>query len=76
MITNIRQYIITREQAARFREAIDDLNAEEAVRSDTHPRLLQAEREAMESQLADLQAELEQYEGTKLTQHQFIERSG
>src|SRR4029077_12751629 len=34
-------------------------------RDDVHPRILQAEREAMESQLADLQAELAEYDRLK-----------
>ncbi len=32
--------------------------AKDGARLDVHPRLLQAEREAMESQLADLEANL------------------
>lgn len=61
MITNERQYKISRSEADRFRKAIGDL-AKAPARSDIHPRLLQAEREAMESQLADLQAEIAEYE--------------
>jgi len=64
MITNERQYKITRTEADRFRAAINGL-ANGATRSDVHPRLLQAEREAMESQLADLQAEIVEYERLK-----------
>lgn len=65
MITNERQYRITRSEADRFRKAIINFSADQAARSDVHPRLLQAEREAMESQLADLQAELVEYERLK-----------
>ncbi len=65
MITNERQYRITRSEADRFRRAITDFSIGQAARSDVHPRLLQAEREAMESQLADLQAELVEYERLK-----------
>jgi transcriptional regulator with XRE-family HTH domain/Zn-dependent peptidase ImmA (M78 family) len=61
MITNKRQYKITRSAADKFRKALNDLAAS-PVRSDVHPRLLRAEREAMESQLADLQAELTEYD--------------
>ena len=68
MITNEQQYQITLNEAARFRKAIDDLAAEQAARGDTHPRLLRAEREAMESQLADLQAEIAEYEKLQATQ--------
>lgn len=64
MITNERQYKITRSEADRFRKAISDLT-ESPARRDVHPRPLQAEREAMESQLADLQAELAAYDRLK-----------
>jgi transcriptional regulator with XRE-family HTH domain len=65
MITNERQYKITRSEADRFRKAIGQLTSSQATRTDVHPRLLQAEREAMESQLADLEAELAEYERLK-----------
>ncbi len=65
MITNERQYRITRSEADRFRKAITAFSVGQAARSDVHPRLLQAQREAMESQLADLQAELVEYERLK-----------
>jgi transcriptional regulator with XRE-family HTH domain/Zn-dependent peptidase ImmA (M78 family) len=64
MITNERQYKITRSEADRFRKAISALT-EGPPRADVHPRLLRAEREAMESQLADLQAELAEYDRLK-----------
>lgn len=64
MITNERQYKITRSEADRFRKAIGEF-AKGPARADVHPRLLQAEREAMESQLADLQAELLEYDRLK-----------
>jgi hypothetical protein len=57
MITNERQYKITRSEAERFRKAIGEL-AKNPTPTNVHPRLLQAEREAMESQLADLLGEL------------------
>ena len=62
MISNERQYRITRNKARGFARAIEEFEAGARERSDTHPRLLRAEREAMESQLADLHAELEEYE--------------
>lgn len=61
MITNERQYKITRSEADRFRKAIGDL-AKAPPRDSVHPRLAEAEREAMESQLEDLQAELSEYD--------------
>ena len=66
MITNERQYKITRSEAERFRKAIAELT-ESSTRADVHPRLLQAEREAMESQLDDLEAELLEYDRLKST---------
>lgn len=65
MITNERQYKITRSEADRFRRAIGELVSGQMVREGVHPRLLQAERDAMESQLADLQAELAEYDRLK-----------
>ena len=62
MITNERQYKITRNKAKSFVSAIEEFDAKAYERSDVHPRLLQAEREALESQLADLNEELEEYE--------------
>ena len=65
MITNERQYRITRKKADQFRKAIDRLASSQSNRSDIHPRLIQAEREAIESQLSDLVAELTEYERLK-----------
>ncbi|MBZ9701771.1 MULTISPECIES: helix-turn-helix domain-containing protein [unclassified Mesorhizobium] len=64
MISNERQYKITRSEVDRFRKAIGELT-NGPVRDDVHPRLQQAEREAMESQLADLQAEIAEYDRLK-----------
>lgn len=61
MITNERQYRITRKRAHDFADAIKEFDAGSNNRTDVHPRLVQAEREAMESQLADLREELEEY---------------
>ncbi len=65
MITNERQYRITRKKALEFAKAIEGFDAGTDERADVHPRLLQAELEAMESQLADLRAELDEYEQLK-----------
>jgi DNA repair exonuclease SbcCD ATPase subunit len=62
MITNEDQYKITRIEADRFRAAINGLANGRPEISDVHPRLLQAEREAMESKLADLEAEMKRFE--------------
>lgn len=65
MITNERQYKITRSEAERFRRAIAAMVADTSEREDVHPRLIQAEREALESQLQDLEAELNEYDRLK-----------
>lgn len=65
MITNERQYKITRTEAEKFRQAIAEMNASSGAREGVHPRLVQAEREALESQLDDLERELTQYEQLK-----------
>ena len=65
MITNEKQYRITRNKAKGFAEAIKEFDAAVQERLGVHPRLVQAELEAMESQLADLRDELEEYERLK-----------
>ena len=65
MITNERQYKITRKKAADFARVIKEFNENSLERSDVHPRLLRAELEAMESQLKDLRDEIDQYEQLK-----------
>jgi len=62
MISNERQYRITKAEAERFRHALTAFDATGEVRAGVHPRLVQAEREALESQLGDLLAELAEYE--------------
>lgn len=66
MITNERQYRITRKKAADFTRAIEEFDARLQEGTNVHPRLLRAELEAIEGQLVDLREELEQYE--QLTQ--------
>jgi transcriptional regulator with XRE-family HTH domain len=59
MIKNERQYRITKSQADKFADAIR--RVEEAP-SSANPLVLKASREALESQLADLHSEIEEYE--------------
>lgn len=63
MITNERQYRITRAQAARFEAALAADPATPRQRTDL--RLVTAEREALASQLLDLREELEEYDRWK-----------
>ena len=59
MITNERQYQISKAQVAKFRAAID---APDAYIKTLHPRAQKALREAARSQLDDLLAEVADYE--------------
>ena len=61
MIKNEKQYRITKAQARRFEEALAELARQERPSSIT-PRLWQAQRDAAESQLQELQEQIDAYE--------------
>ena len=60
MITNERQYAITKAQVERFKQALADAGQQGA--KPLHPRAAKAMREGLESQLRDLEEELSDYE--------------
>jgi HTH-type transcriptional regulator / antitoxin HigA len=60
MITNQRQYLITQNQAERFRQA---LTAPDAM--GRHPKAVKAMRAGLRSQLDDLEAELTEYDALR-----------
>ncbi len=60
MITNERQYAITKAQAAKFREALD---AEPP--KGLHPKALKAMRDGTKSQLDELEDQLAEYEALR-----------
>lgn len=62
MITNERQYRITRAEAERFAAALAQPDEKLAH---LHPRIRQAMREGAESQLEELQADLAEYEALR-----------
>lgn len=62
MISNERQYRITKAEADRFRQTLAALDAQSVSRRDTHPILIKAERDALASQLEDLEVEILEYE--------------
>ena len=62
MIKNERQYLITKAQADRFTEALRKLDAGAADQSERHPPLLAVQKEALQSQLSDLEADIREYE--------------
>jgi ribosome-binding protein aMBF1 (putative translation factor) len=61
MIKNEKQYRITKAQGRRFEEALAELARQERP-SNITPRLWQAQRAAAESQLQELQGQLDAYE--------------
>ena len=65
MIRNERQYRITKAQAKRFSEALRRLDAGAADQSELHPRLLTVQKEALQSQLTDLESGIREYEMLK-----------
>ena len=70
MIKNERQYQVTTAQARRLQEALDQLEGA-GTPPDLHPRLVAAEKEAVASQLADLQEELAEYESLRGSRESF-----
>ena len=62
MIKNERQYRITKAQAARFARTLESLERDPTEAPGVHPRIAQAQRDALRSQLADLNQELREYE--------------
>jgi ribosome-binding protein aMBF1 (putative translation factor) len=64
MIKNERQYRITQARAEEFRRAIAKSEQEEASRK-LHPKLRQAQADALRSQLETLERELREYEDLK-----------
>lgn len=63
MIKNERQYKITKAQAARFSDALDNLQHQ--PNPELHPMIAQAQEDALRSQLADLENELREYDSLK-----------
>jgi HTH-type transcriptional regulator/antitoxin HigA len=65
MITNDRQYKITKLQIENFQTALDSFSVVTADAGNTHPKILQAHKSAIESQLNDLLGEVSEYEDLK-----------
>lgn len=62
MIKNERQYRVAKAQAAKFEEALEVMQTGSRKDRTTHPRLLKAQKDALESQLDSLRRELAEYE--------------
>ena len=65
MIKNERQYRITRTQSERFARTLDGLRNRPEGADGMHPMIAQAQVDAVSSQLADLEAELREYEAIR-----------
>ena len=64
MIKNERQHRITKAQAERFRATLNELAATPRP-NNLHPKLWEAQKAGLKSQLQDLEAELQEYETLK-----------
>ena len=58
MIKDGRQHQLTKAQANRFSQTLRSLGEADGV----HPLIVQAQRDALSSQIADLEGELREYE--------------
>ena len=65
MIKNERQYRITRTQAERFARTLEHLREGPEGADGIHPMIARAQADAVSSQLADLEAELREYEAIR-----------
>jgi DNA-binding XRE family transcriptional regulator len=72
MIKNARQYLITKAQAKRFKDAIA---AFDNTATDTHPLLAKAQRGALVSQLAELKWQLDEYEKLRSGKLKILKKS-
>ena len=66
MIKNERQYRITRNQADRFSQTLNNLRGHSRESTEgAHPLIAKAQEDAIRSQLEDLEGQLREYESLK-----------
>ena len=65
MIKNERQYKITRSQVEKFKESLQTLKKSNKTLPGVDPRFQKLEKDALESQLLDLEREIQEYEDLK-----------
>ena len=65
MIKNERQYRITKNQVDRFSRTLDHLRRQPTEAKDVHPLIAKAQEDALQSQLGDLEEQLQEYEALK-----------
>jgi len=64
MITNDRQYKITKTQIENFQQSLAELNFAEST-TEVHPKIFEIQKNAVESQLNDLIRDVQEYEALK-----------
>ena len=62
MIKNERQYRIAKAQAAKFEAALKTFGSKSRKGQTTHPKLVKAQKDAIQGQLDSLNGELREYE--------------
>ena len=67
MIVNELQYRITKSQADRFSRTLHRMNQRTSPPKGVHPRIAQAQVDAVASQIADLEGQLREYENGRTT---------
>lgn len=65
MITNDRQYKITKSQIDNFQQSLAELDFSANTAKDIHPQLFEIQKTAIESQLSELIKEVQEYENLK-----------
>src|SRR5947209_5408511 len=73
MIKNERQYRITKAQADKFTDALERYRGDSSLERDLHPLLRKAQEDALESQLSDLNSQLQEYDALKAGHFSFDE---
>lgn len=73
MIKNERQYRITKAQADKFEQALAGFVANPETSNQIHPLVQKAQQDALESQLADLKAELREYDALRSGERKILE---
>lgn len=63
MIRNQHQLQTTKAQAEKFRLSLEQFDGNPAAHPGVHPKLIEAQREAIASQLESLQQDIEKLEG-------------
>ena len=65
MITNDRQYKIAKSQVLNFQQSLDSLTLTPSEAENIHPKLLEAHRNAVVSQLQEMLLDISEYEALK-----------